>query len=610
MAFLLLLAALGALPVAGQTTADWPNPAGDKAGSRYSALDQINRSNVKDLKVAWIYHTGDMDAARHTTIECTPIVIDGVMYVTTAFSRVIALNAANGREIWKYDPYRENPRSRYGGVNRGVAWWSDGATRGERRILEATADGLLVSLDARTGKPDLNFGELGVVNLRAGMGKDLTGLAYGVSSAPAVCDNIVILGFLNGEGPGPGSPGDIRAFNVHNGKEVWRFHTVPRPGEIGAETWEPDSWMDRGGANAWGGFSIDTQRGMVFAGLGSAAFDFYGGDRKGRNLFANSVIALDARTGKRVWHFQVVRHDLWDYDLPVYPNLVRVHDKDAVAQVTKTGYVFVFDRATGKPIFDVEERAASVSDVPGESAWPSQPIPLKPPPFSRQGFTRDDITNISPEAHRVVLRRFKTLRSGPIFTPPSLRGTVISPGFHGGANWSGASFDPTTGLLYVNSNNVPWVETLVKAGPEKGYPYTHTGYFRFLDPEGYPAVKPPWGNLTAIDLNKGEFAWRITLGEFPELTARGIPPTGTENFGGTIVTAGGLVFIAATKDEKFRAFDKSSGKLLAEYKLDAGGYATPCTYSVAGRQYVVIAAGGGGKLATKSGDAFVAFALK
>ena len=423
------------------------------------------------------------------------------------------------------------------------------------------------------------------------------------------------MGFANGEGPTrQGAPGDVRAFDVSMGKELWRFHTVPWPGESGNEVWEGGSWKERTGANAWGGYSIDVKRGMVFASLGAAAPDFYGGDRKGTNLFANSIVALDARTGKRIWHFQVVRHDLWDYDIPVYPNLVTIRhagkEKDAVAQVTKTGYVFLLDRVTGKPLFDVEERTVPTSDVPGESVWIKQIFPKRPPPFSGQFFGEDDITDISKESHDYVQERFKEMRSGPIFTPPSLQGTVVLPGLHGGATWAGASVDPTTGILYVNSNNSPWYIRTSKAAPDKSYPYTHT-VDHFHDQDGYPAVKPPWGNLTAIDLNRGEFVWRITLGEYPELTARGLPPTGTENFGGTIVTAGGLVFIGATGDEKFHAFDKATGKLLWEHKLDAAGYATPCTYSVAGRQFVTIAAGGGGKPRprTKSGDSIVTFAL-
>jgi quinoprotein glucose dehydrogenase len=595
--------------------ADWPCTGGDPGCARYSPLAQISRRNVRDLQVAWAYHTGDQDDARKTTIECTPVVVDGVMYVTSVRSRVIALDAATGLEIWNYDPYAGGGRRiiASGGVNRGVAYWSDGAPGGARRILAGIADGRLISLDARTGRPDPGFGDGGVVELRAGMERDLARLPYGPTSAPAIFKDLVILGVSCGEGPEPAAPGDVRAFDVRTGREAWRFHTVPRPGEFGHETWEGDSWKDRGGANAWGGASVDVERGMVFVGLGSASFDFYGGDRKGQNLFANCTVALDARTGKRRWHFQTLRHDLWDHDLPVYPNLVTVRRQakriDAVAQVTKTAVVFVFDRETGRPLFPVEERPVPSSDVPGEQAWPTQVFPVRPPPFSRQRFDEEDATDISKEAHDYVLAKLKTLRHGSIFTPPSLQGTVTIPGFHGGATWSGASFDPTTGLLYVNSNNVPNVTTLVKAPPGKGYEYTHTGYYRFLDQEGYPAVKPPWGNLTAIDLNRGEFAWRITLGEFPELTARGIPPTGTENFGGTIVTAGGLVFIGGTKDEKFHAFDKTTGKLLWEYRLPAGGYATPCTYSVSGRQYVAIAAGGGGKLGTKSGDAFMAFAL-
>ncbi len=599
---------------------------------RYSTLSQINQKTVKNLKVAWTYHTGDKGQ-----MECTPIVVEGVMYVTTPSLKVAALDPATGRELWKYDPFRVVPFWP-GAVNRGVAYWSDGQSGGKRRILHGTADGRLISIDARTGKPDPLFGNGGEVSLRAGLDRDLSEMAYGPTSAPAVFENIVILGFLNGEGPGPAAPGDIRAFDVRSGKELWRFHTVPRPGEFGRETWSGDSWKDRGGANAWGGFTVDEKRGWVFAGLGSAAFDHYGGDRKGSNLFANCVLVLNARTGERIWHFQTVRHDLWDYDLPVYPNLITLSRGEAVAQVTKTGFVYLFDRVTGHPLFDVQERLAPASDVPGEAAWPIQVVPSKPPPFSRQFLGPDDLTNISKKAHDYALRQFRSVSTGPIFTPPALRGSITFPGFHGGATWSGASFDPETGILYVNSNNLPYLTTLVPAVAGKGYRYyfvsgsipfyswmpsTMWNFWervylhmrasidsaKFVDEEGYPAVKPPWGNLSAIDLNKGEIVWQVTLGEFPELTARGIPPTGTENLGGTIVTAGGLVFIGGTKDEKFRAFDKVTGTLLWEYKLDAAGNATPCTYSVAGRQFVVIAAGGSGRLQTKFGDSFVAFVL-
>jgi quinoprotein glucose dehydrogenase len=390
---------------------------------------------------------------------------------------------------------------------------------------------------------------------------------------------------------------------------------VPAPGESGHETWAADSWKNRGGCNAWGGFSIDVERGLVFAGLGSASFDFYGGDRHGENLFANCTIALNVNTGNRVWHFQTLRHDLWDHDLPVYPNLVTVTHNgrqiDAVAQVTKTGYIYLFDRDTGRPLFDIEEKPVPASDVPGEQAWPTQPIPVKPPPFAEQRFDESNATDIATPNRESALAQLRKARHGPAFNPPSIEGTVVIPGFHGGANWSGASFDPTTSVLYVNSNNVPNLITLVEGksqAPHYGL-YDHAGYVQLRDHEGYPAIKPPWGVLNAINLNTGEFTWRVPLGEYPELKARGVPQTGTENFGGTIVTAGGLVFVGGTKDERFRAFDKDTGRLLWESQLPAGGYATPSTYMAGGRQYVVIAAGGAGKLGTKAGDAFVAFAL-
>lgn len=591
---------------------DWAVVGGDRGSTRYSPMDQINRQSVRHLQVAWTHNTGESDKP----IECTPVVVDGVMYVTTGRLRLVALDAATGSELWSFNPFADSRSAgslASGGVNRGVAYWSDGHGDGERRIFHGTADGRLFSLDARTGELDSRFGTRGVKDLREDIDRDISHLNYGPTSAVAIWRDLVIVGVSCDEGPGPAAPGDVRAFDVRTGRQVWRFHTVPRPSEFGNDTWEGDSWKNRGGANAWGGFSVDSSRGMVFFGLGSAAFDFYGGDRKGKNLFANCTVALDARTGKRIWHFQTVYHDLWDHDLPTYPNLVTVTHGgkriDAVAQVTKTGYVFLFDRLTGEPLFEVVQRPVRPSDVPGEAAWPTQPVPVKPPPFARQKFDEEEVTDISAKSRDFVLNRLKQLRSGPASNPPSLEGTVVVPGFHGGATWSGASFDPTTGILYVNSNNVPNIVTLVKAPPGGPQPYDHTGYIRFLDQEGYPAIKPLWGVLNAIDLNRGEFAWRVPLGEYPELTARGVPQTGTENFGGTIVTAGGLVFIGGTKDEKFRAFDKVNGEVLWEHKLPAGGYATPCTYQVEGRQFVVIAAGGGGKLATKTGDAFVAFAL-
>ncbi len=583
-----------------KTTQDWANVGNDKGGTRYSSLNQINTQNVKNLKVAWTYH---LDEGKNgSTIECAPVVVDGVMYVTTAQLKIVAINAVTGEELWRHD-------TKSGGVNRGIAYWSDGKPNGARRILMGTPDGRLISLDAKTGTLDRRFGQDGTVDLRKGLDRDITGLAYGVTSAPAVFENLVYLGFSVSEGQ-PGAPGDVRAFDVRTGKEAWRFRTVPQPGEFGNDTWEGDSWKERSGTNAWGGYTLDAKRGILFAGLGSAASDFYGADRKGANLFANCVLALDARTGKRLWHFQTVHHDIWDHDNPCPPVLVTVNRGgkkiDAVAQVTKTGFCYVLDRVTGKPLFEVKEVPAPPSDVPGEQASPTQPEPVAPPPFSRLEFRDEDVTNISPESTAYVRERLTKLKHGTKYTPPSVQGSVTTPGFHGGATWSAASYDPTTGLLYVNTNNVPWI---TKLNPNSRGGYDFDGYYRFTDQFGYPAIKPPWGNLTAIDVSKGTFAWQVVLGTYPELIAKGLPPTGTENFGGTVVTAGGLVFIAATKDEKFHAFDKATGKLLWEYQLPFGGYAAPSTYMVNGKQYITIGTGGGGKLGTKSGDVFVTFAL-
>lgn len=591
---------------------NWISVGNDRGCTRYSSIPQINRENVGSLDVAWVFHTGESDK----TCECTPIIVDGVMYITTNKLRVCALDGRTGNQLWSFDPF-SGGKSKWplasGGVNRGAAYWSDGKPGGKRRILHGTSDGQLFSLNAETGELDPQFGNQGVKSLRKDIQRDLAQMPYGPTSPPAICGDVIIVGFSCGEGPGPAAPGDIRGFDVHTGKQLWRFHTVPRPEEYGNDSWAGDSWQGRGGANAWGGFSVDVERQMVFAGLGSAAFDFYGGDREGQNLFANCTIALDANTGKRVWHFQTLHHDLWDHDLPVYPNLVTLRrdgiEQDVAVQVTKTGFVFVFDRVTGKPVFEINEVPANQSDVPGEHSWPTQPVPVKPPPIANLKFNREDVTNISEESRTFVLDQLNQLRAGGGYNPPSLQGTIAMPGFHGGATWSGASFDPESGMLFVNTNNIPNIITLVPMGDDKPFPFGIKGYVKFQDQFGYPAIKPPWGLLTAIDLNRGELAWQVPLGEYAELTQRGIPATGTENFGGSIVTAGGLVFIGATKDEKFRAFDKQTGKVLWETKLPAGGYATPATYLADGKQYVVIAACGGGKPGTPSNDTFVSFAL-
>lgn len=603
--------------VRAQAGVDWITVGGDPGCSRYSTLGQINRENVGKLKRAWTFHTGELINGKGRIIECTPVVVDGVAYITTARRIVFALDGATGKEIWKFDPDSAGPPAgplASGGVNRGVAYWSDGLENGQRRILHGVSDGRLFSIDARTGRLDTNFGNQGVKDLREDFRRDLSRLSYGPTSAPAVVNDAVVLGVSNGEGPSIAAPGDVRAFDVRTGKQLWRFHTVPRPGEYGNETWAGESWRNRGGANAWGGVSADPDRGLVFVGLGSAAFDFFGGDRHGDNLFANCVVAIDVSTGKRRWHFQTIRHDLWDHDLPVYPNLVSVvRDGEtipAVAQVTKTGFVYLLHRETGKPLFPIREETVISSDVPGEQAARTQPIPTRPPPFATQFFDARNVTNIAPANRQFVLDKLRQVRSGPAFNPPSLQGTVVIPGFHGGANWSGACFDPTTGILYVNSTNLPNIMALKEADPGSRYRYGHRGYVQFRDQEGYPAIEPPWGLLNAIDLNQGEFAWRSVLGEYVELTERGVPQTGTENFGGAIVTSGGLVFIGGTKDERFRAFDKTTGEVLWTAQLSAGAYATPATYQADGRQFVLIAAGGAGKLGTRAGDEFVAFALE
>ena len=698
--------------------ADWKTYQGDFGRNQYSSLTQVNKQNVNKLVPLWIYKTGD-SLRNNSQIQCNPIIINGVLYATTPNLKLIALNAATGKLIWEFDPDLDfSPH-----VNRGVSYWE---SKNDKRILY-TAGSLLFAINALTGKPVRSFGASGVTSLKAGLGVRAADLWVIATSPGVVYNDLLIIGTRVSENA-DAAPGYVRAFNILTGKVEWVFHTIPKPGEYGYSTWPKNAYEQIGGANAWAGISLDEKRGVVYIPTGSASFDFWGGNRLGENLFANSIIALDASTGKRIWHYQTVHHDIWDRDLPAPPNLVTINHNekiiDAVAQVTKSGYVFLFHRDTGLPLFPIEERKVPKSDLIGEEAWETQPFPLKPPPFSRQRFTENEITNISKESYEYVKSILDTIRTGEQFIPPSTQGTMYFPGFDGGAEWGGASFDIETGVLYVNANEMPWIQHMVplelgdsnlikpktahdvgkkiykancaichgqelqgdvkgvfphttgtypslknidkKLSQEetikiiekgKGFmpsfnqfsnekknallaflynenpsinnddsnndnwleslgkelsefkiPYTHTGYNRFYDQNGYPAVKPPWGTLNAIDLNKGEILWQVPLGEFIELTKKGIPKTGTENYGGPVTTAGGLIFIAASKDEHIRAFDKDSGEELWKHKLPAGGYATPSIYEVDNKQYIVIACGGG-KMGTKPGDYYISFGL-
>ena len=680
---------------------DWREYLGDAAKSHYSTLNQINTGNAAQLQVAWTYQTGGADTANNQTqIQCNPIIVNGTLYATSPRIDVFALDAATGREKWKFSAADFwGGKNAWAGTNRGVTYWESG---GDQRILFA-AGSYLFALDVRTGKPIQSFGDSGRVDMRNDLDYEKKDF-FIVSNTPGIIyKDLIIMGMRLSENT-DAAPGHVRAYNVKTGRREWIFHTIPHPGEAGYETWEDkDAWKKIGGANCWAGMAIDRARGMVYVPTGSAAFDFYGGNRKGANLYANCLLALDAATGKRIWHFQTVHHDIWDRDLPAPPTLLTVthggKKTDAVAQTTKSGFVFLFDRETGQPLFPIEERPVPASTMPGEQAWPTQPIPTKPAPFARQALTEADVNPHSTDKQALV-DRLKTVRTGPNFTPPSREGTVVLPGFDGGAEWGGAAADPE-GILYVNANEMPWILQMVdipvadasdphgtakqlyaanctschgaarqgngvypaltdvkkrrteayaasllatgkgfmpsftslkeserkalidflfdKTPAQKepgssagmrssGVPYTITGYNRFVDTDGYPAIRPPWGTLNAIDLNTGEYVWKVPLGELKSLSGKGIAPTGTENYGGPVATAGGLLFIAATKDEQFRVFDKKTGKVLWQATLPAGGYATPSTYAANGRQYVVIACGGG-KMGTKSGGSYVAFAL-
>lgn len=672
---------------------DWPVYGGQLAGDHYSKLSLITPQNVRNLKPAWTYDTGEQGG-----LQTSPIIVGRVLFGYTPTQKVIAIDAGTGQLLWKFDS----------GVNgtqpaRGLAYWSDGH---EGRVLAGVMN-FLYALDASTGKPISSFGEGGRIDLRKDLRGDFELQSIALTTPGVVYKDLIIVGGRNPE-THPAPPGDIRAFDVRSGALRWTFHTIPHPGEFGYETWPKDAWKDAGAANNWSGMSVDVKRGIVYVPTGSAVFDFYGGDRVGNDLFANTLLALDAETGKRLWHFQGVHHDIWDRDFPAPPALLTVQRNgkpvDAIVQTTKQGYVYLFDRTTGKPLFPVKEVPYPRSEVPGEVTSPTQPRPTAPEPYARQLLTDQMLTNRTPEAHAWALKEFRTYRSAGQFLPFVVdKQTVVLPGFDGGAEWGGPAVDPATNVLYVNANEMAWTGGLTENKPTSnggasvyqsqcgvchgenlagsppafpslvnigskntreqitaivrqgrgrmpGFPgltddqlkslldflavgkknptsekaempstpaaspaipsYSFTGYHKFLDPDGYPAIAPPWGTLNAIDLNTGKYLWKIPLGEYPELSAKGMTNTGSENYGGPIVTASGLLFISATVyDKKFRAFDSHTGKLLWETSLPFSGTATPATYMVDGKQYVVIACGGGKVPNAISGGMYVAFAL-
>lgn len=668
----------------------WSLTGGNADNNHYSSLDQINRENVSKLRIAWQFDSGD--SYQGSDVQCNPIVVDGVMYVTTAKLRVVALEADTGKRLWSFDGV-EGDRSPH--QNRGVTYWTDG----HKRRIYVTIRQDLISLDAATGKLDADFGTNGKVDLRLAYDPPVKDTSLSVTSPGVIYKDLIILGSSVSETL-PATPGDIRAYDVQTGKLRWTFHTIPHPGEFGYETWPPNAWKTSGAANNWAGSVVDVKRGLVFVPTGSTAYDFYGADRIGDDLFANTLICLDAATGKRKWHFQAVRHDVWDLDFPAPPLLMQcVHEGklvDAVAQPGKSGFLYVLNRETGESLFPLEERSVPTTTVDGEVLAKTEPVPTKPEPFVRQNFTDDTVTRRNPAAHEAVMKQLKDLDHGALFIPPSLRGMVAFPGPAGGAEWGGGSYDPQTHLYYLNANESSWIVRLapqeglertapasavyrsrcagchgadrkgappeypsldklegritaqqvstilhngggrmptfvslgepaiaglvdylmngvdrelpVKGRRNSGLKYGTKTFKTFVDPDGYPANTPPWGTLSAINLDTGNYAWKIPLGEYPELAAAGIRDTGTENHGGSAVTAGGLLFIGATHyDNKFRALDKKTGQLIWETKLPFAANATPSVYEVNGKEYIVVAAGGGRE--RPSGGLFIAFTL-
>ncbi|MEO6315386.1 MAG: PQQ-binding-like beta-propeller repeat protein [Chitinophagaceae bacterium] len=673
---------------------NWSEYNGSGNRDHYSPLDQVTKENIGQLKLAWVYASGGADTLHNRTqMQCNPVIVDGILYGVNAGTQAFALDAGSGKPLWT-----TSISGNAGTLSRGITYFGDSISK---RIFFG-AGSWLYAFDALTGIPIRSFGDSGRVDLKNGVERDGADNFISSNTPNTIFKDLIITGARVSESE-TALLGDIRAFNVYTGALVWTFKTIPEKGDYGYETWAPEPRQHLGGANAWAGMAIDRNRGIVYIPTGSAAFDFYGGNRPGNNLFANCLLALDAATGKRLWHFQLVHHDIWDRDPPAPPNLVTVTRNgkkiDAVAQVTKQGTIFLFDRVSGEPVFPIEEKSFPGRGVAGEQPSATQPVPLKPLPFTRQSFTEKDFSPFAAGKDSLV-RLLREAVTGSAYIPVTDKMTIFFPGTDGGAQWGGAASDPA-GILYIPAKEIPCYTTLVPAdkpgdastvtgamlyesycaschgkdftgnhdgsipslvniekridlktvqqlletgkgmmpsfshlaraqrdaiadfvlnkntrqttlaavGPQNKLPYKHTGYNRWYDSNGFPVNTPPWGTLTAVDLNTGERTWQVPLGEYKALTGKGIPATGTDNYGGPLVTASGILFIAASKDEKFRAFDTETGKIIWEATLPAAGYASPSTYSVNGKQYIVIACGGG-KLNTKSGDQYLAFALE
>ena len=617
-----LIAGLATPTISGQLGApkgEWRHYAGDSGSSKYAPLTQINKDNAGKLKVAWTWDSPDIPLQQKNRMlaslvgfEATPLMVNGVLYVSTSLCQVAAINAQTGAAVWVYDPqsYNSGRPTNLGFLHRGVAYWTDGQ---QERIFIGTGDAYLIALDAKTGKLVTDFGEQGKINLAKAIPFAVNARNYAVSSPPIICRDVVIVGSSINDGPiNKEAPrGDVQAFDVRTGKPAWIFHTVPQAGEFGADTWQNESWKYTGNTNVWTLMSADEELGYVYLPTGTPTNDWYGGHRPGNNLFAETLICLEAKTGKRIWHFQSVHHGLWDYDFPAAPVLCNItvggRRIRAVAQISKTGFCFVFDRVTGKPVWPIEERPVTQSAIPGEKSSPTQPFPTRPAPFERQGSTEDNLIDFTPELRQEAIKILNQYEHGPIFTPPTEKGTINLPGWGGGANWWGAAFDPDTGMLYIPSITAPIVVKLVKPDPARSnFDYVRGGGASLgtgVDgPQGLPLFKPPYGRITAINLNTGDHAWQIPLGDGPreqisKIVGRDVGPMGAGG-GGPLLTKS-LLFVgqgAAGRGGSqggganlLRAFDKASGKLVADIELPGRPSGTPMTYMLGGKQYIVIA---------------------